>query len=232
MSDFFKFEDSAVDFPFYNNNPKLSESEWCTLILGLGLFIFLLIGPVIVPQSVFSISLFFALAIPTVYALKRNVILLFKKPKLSDLKLIILCFAGYYIYTVIVLVLFEVIGFQANPHAMIDTVTVNAMFIISVFSQLMGEELYKILIFLIVMYASYSVFKNRKFSMIISTFITLMAFGLAHYGAYGNLIQIILIQGFGSIFELYSYLKTKNIIVSYALHLLIDAIPFIFMAIS
>jgi membrane protease YdiL (CAAX protease family) len=51
-------------------------------------------------------------------------------------------------------------------------------------------------------------------------------FGLAHY-QYGPIIQILLIQGLGSIFDLYAYLKTKNVLVSYSAHLLFDFIPVI-----
>ena len=60
----------------------------------------------------------------------------------------------------------------------------------------------------------------------IATFVTLLVFGLAHYAAYGSLLQILLIQGLGSIICLFAYLKTKNMLVTYVAHLIIDFIPF------
>ena len=55
----------------------------------------------------------------------------------------------------------------------------------------------------------------------------LFNFGIIHSGAYsGKIVQILLIQGLGSIFALYPYLKTKNMINSYILHLLVDFVPF------
>lgn len=34
MSNFFKFEDEGIDFPFYNDIPKLSRVEWVILVLA------------------------------------------------------------------------------------------------------------------------------------------------------------------------------------------------------
>ena len=57
-------------------------------------------------------------------------------------------------------------------------------------------------------------------------FFALLFVGLAHYAAYGSLVQILLIQGLGSIICLFAYIKTKNMLVTYAAHLIIDLIPF------
>ena len=59
----------------------------------------------------------------------------------------------------------------------------------------------------------------------------MMAFGSMHVGAYGTLAQVLLVQWLGSIFDLYAYLKTKNVFVSYIAHLLFDFIPFFLEAI-
>ena len=57
---------------------------------------------------------------------------------------------------------------------------------------------------------------------------TMMVFGSIHEGAYGTLLQVLLIQGVGSIFDLYAYMKTKNVFVSYIAHLLFDFAPYFF----
>lgn len=57
--------------------------------------------------------------------------------------------------------------------------------------------------------------------------VTMIAFGTAHAGTYGTLLQVLLIQGLGSIFDLYAYIKTKNVLVSYIAHVLFDCIPFV-----
>ena len=55
--------------------------------------------------------------------------------------------------------------------------------------------------------------------------VTALVFGLAHYAAYGSIVQILLVQGLGCIIDMFAYLKTKNILTSYAAHLLLDFIP-------
>ena len=62
---------------------------------------------------------------------------------------------------------------------------------------------------------------------------SLFVFGIVHFSAYGgNILQILLIQGLGSIFDLYVYLKTKNVVNSYILHVFIDYIPFTMVMIA
>ena len=92
----------------------------------------------------------------------------------------------------------------------------------------MGEELFKVIAFLIAMFLIYRITKNRKVSMIIGVLAALLAFGALHYYSYsGNWPQIIFIIGIGSLFYFYAYLKTKNVMVSYIVHLLIDGIIFV-----
>ncbi len=55
--------------------------------------------------------------------------------------------------------------------------------------------------------------------------VTALVFGLTHYAAYGSIVQILLVQGLGCIIDVFAYLKTKNILTSYAAHLLLDLIP-------
>ncbi|WP_405267671.1 type II CAAX prenyl endopeptidase Rce1 family protein [Methanobrevibacter sp.] len=98
-----------------------------------------------------------------------------------------------------------------------------------VFSML-GEELVKFIPLMFFMRIIYKYTNNRKFAVIVSSVIVLIFFGLLHYDETATpLLSVLLIQGLGSIFELYGYAKTKNIFVPYLCHLLTDG--FIFLAI-
>lgn len=89
--------------------------------------------------------------------------------------------------------------------------------------QIFSEEIFRIFLFLILMYFLYKYTNNRKKSIIISTVLVLIVFGLMHVNTYGyNIIQILLLQGFGSIFEFLGYLKTKNLAIPIIIHLLIN----------
>ena len=94
------------------------------------------------------------------------------------------------------------------------------------FVQLFGEELFKTNMLLGCFLLLFRKTGNRKSAVVVATFVTLIVFGLAHYAAYGSLVQILLIQGLGSIICLFAYLKTKNMLVTYVAHLIIDLIPF------
>ncbi|WP_407376534.1 hypothetical protein [Methanobrevibacter sp.] len=48
--------------------------------------------------------------------------------------------------------------------------------------QLVGEELYKVFMLILLMAVIYRISKNRRISMVIAVFITLMIFGAAHEG--------------------------------------------------
>ena len=45
-----------------------------------------------------------------------------------------------------------------------------------------------------------------------------------HYNTYGNLLQVLCVQGVGGALMLYLYLRTKNIMVPYLAHMLLDVI--------
>ena len=83
------------------------------------------------------------------------------------------------------------------------------------------------------MYVVYRFTNNRNLALYIGIIATLLAFGLIHYSAYsGRILQTLLIQGLGSIFNLYAYMKTKNFVVSYAVHILIDFTGFFLKSIT
>ena len=90
--------------------------------------------------------------------------------------------------------------------------------------QLMGEELFKVIIILIMMLILYKLSKNRKASLAVSVFVALVAFGLMHAGEYGSILRVIIVQGLGSVFDVLLYLKTKNVFTSYLSHLIFDLI--------
>ena len=99
--------------------------------------------------------------------------------------------------------------------------------------QLLGEEFFKILLLLTIMHVVYKTTNNRGLSITLGVIGTLFIFGIIHSSAYsGRILQILLIQGLGSIFDLYGYMKTKNVVVSYIIHVIIDYIPFTIMMLN
>ena len=212
------------DIPFYNNIPKLAKLDWAILTGSVLLLIgFLTIIPL--PSEYLSISFFLLGLLPALYICKGKYNIFFKKISLKDIKLIILLLIGMYIYSIVMgAILVRLTGSIAG-HSEMNTVP-SLIFVISMIIQIFGEEFFKIFLLLILMYLVYRFTNNYKSSIIIGLIGSMVIFGLCHYRAYnGMILQILLLQGFGSIFEYFAYIKTKNLWVSYLLHLLRDILP-------
>ena len=227
----FEFLEDKIDFPFYNDIPKLSTKEWSLLAIVVVIFILLSLVKGI-PKFYHAILYCLVMLIPALYICKGNYSLFFKKPKLRNIKTIILCYILYNIYTIIMSIILKNTGYSVASN--VNTgLTINFMFYLSIAIQLIGEEFFKIFILLIIMYVVYRFTNNRNLALYIGIIATLLAFGLIHYSAYsGRILQILLIQGLGSIFNLYAYMKTKNFVVSYAVHILIDFTGFFLKSIT
>ena len=228
-----RFLENGVDFPFYNGNPKLSNAEW--LIFPIA--IILMIGSMFwipLPGQYFPIVFAILAIVPALYLCKGDYGLFFKKPRLRDFLTIILCWFGYYVWVVLMSVVLGSLGYEMSVNAVAMTYSNPSMFlIISDVIQLIGEEFLKIFVLLFVLYLVYKLTGNRGIALGVGIIISLLVFGLMHVGSYDSkILQIILIQGLGSIFCLYPYLKTKNVVVSYLLHLLVDFTSFAMVFVS
>lgn len=227
MDDFFKFENKDLDFPFYNRIPKISAIDWLVLLLGLLMLIGIFIIPYQLDDNIVSILICLVLLVPLLYVSRGKISLFVRKPEKRDIKLIILCLLGYYAYTLTLSLLLSQIGIETTSNVILET-DMDIVFWITTFIQLFGEELIKIVTFLITLFLTYKLTNNRKISVICGVITSMLFFGLLHYNAYnGALVQIISIIGIGSIFCTYPYLKTKNIVPGYIVHVLIDSIVFI-----
>lgn len=216
------------DFPFYNDIPKLSIAEWLLLVAAVVLML-LFINVIPLPESIFPVAICLVMLVPALYVCKGNYGLFFKKPKLRDILLVIICLFGYYFYVLLVALLLSALGIPTSSNAVLTEFQTPSLYlVVTVLMQLVGEEFFKIFMLLIAMYAVYRLTANRTLAIWIGVIVSLFIFGIAHFSAYGGkVLQILLIQGLGSIFDLYLYMKTKNVVVSYLLHVFIDFIPFV-----
>ncbi len=220
-----EFLEGGVDFPFYNDVPKLSGMEWLMLLI----VVILMMAYVTIKTMPFRDHLplvFFLLGVvPALYICKGNYGLFFKMPRLKDIALILGCVIGYYLYVLIIVVILFGLGIQTAAHAD-SSAPVTIVRVIDQLIQLWGEEFLKVFILLLVMFGVYKFTNNRKLSLTLGIVVTMFLFGLLHCDTYGGkVLQVLLIQGLGSIFELYAYLETKNVVVSYLIHLITDFIP-------
>lgn len=213
------WERENTDFPFYNDNPKLSNNKWYALIV---VSVFLALGSSSFGYDVYiSIGILVLPVLVVIYAFKGHFGEIVKVPELNDFWLIILCIIGELILT---LSLASIIP-GANVTAQDDfAVSLTVMNIIETVIQLIWEELYKFILFITALYVSYKFTSKRGFSVVIATVFALTFFGAMHLSVYSDLFYSVVTIGYGSIVTVYAYLRTKNLLVSYLVHLCYDLI--------
>jgi hypothetical protein len=102
LKDKFKFLDDGIDFPFYNDVPKLSTADWSIVLISV-ILVIITISLFSSHQALKSVMIFLVTIIPALYICKRNYGLFFKRIRLKDIKTIILSFLGYILYVMLIL---------------------------------------------------------------------------------------------------------------------------------
>ena len=209
--------DNDRDFPYYSENPRMPKIGWLILLICIPVsyFVYGIIPDEIISSAVFMLMLL----IPTLYFSKWDYSLIFQKPTKDELILAVLMFLAYFIYSAIFTTLLA-----ANGIPDVAGSDVNVVSIVSLVFTMMAEELTKFIPLMFLMRVFFKYTSNRRMSIIASSIITLTYFGLIHLTPETSIISVLLIQGMGSAFHLYAYLKTKNLFVSYISHLMTDAI--------
>ena len=219
--DRFKFEDGDFDFPFYNKNPHIPKWGWVVLFIVWFMGFFLAVSD----KLHFALMGCIVLIVPVLYFLKWDYKAIFRKPSRRDLLLVVALFAGYMIYSLAIGMVLEQIGIVSS--GTVDPTSVGAMILVITVFNVLGEEFIKFIPFMFLLRVIYKYSNNRKLSVIISVALIMIMFASIHAFNPIMFIFALFIQGFGSIFEFYGYIKTKNVLVSFLCHLLTD--EFIFM---
>ena len=225
MSEFFRFEDKTRDFPYYRQNPKISKNAWIVLLLLVP--VAFITYAIIAIDSEFIGSLIFCLMllIPILYYSNWDYSLIFRKPTKKEIRLAFLLFIGYLIYAIAVGEVLDL--FYQTSEVTSDYLGVSLESFVSLIFSMMGEELIKFIPLMFLMRLFYKYTQNRKASIVLSSAIIMVYFGLLHYDpGVTPMLSVLLTQGFGTIFELYGYIKTKNVFVPYMSHLFTDAFIF------
>jgi len=209
------------DFPFYKNNPRISKKGW--IILFISIFIGFIVSDLFYgfSQIIGSFLMLIVMIIPLLYYSKWDYSILMEKPNKDEIKLAILMFIFYLVYAAVmsfILGSLNLIGPDGGPADLVMTWDLYASLIFA----MMSEELIKFIPLMFFMKLFYKYSENKKVSFILSSLIVLVGFGILHFSDSVTIYSVLLLQGLGSIFELYGYFKTKNLFVPYLSHLLTD----------
>ncbi len=221
--DYFKFENKSLDFPIYKKNPHVSKLGWVVLFFA-SIFGFLIQG--FSGSELLDGIMFMAIIlIPLLYFLNWDYKAIFQKPKSKEIALAIALFVGYIIYAGLMSNALDYFSMNSTPT--IEENAITAMSLIPLVFSLMGEELIKFIPFIFFLRLFYKYSNNRKLSIIASMILVMVFFGFLHVMDVESIVGSLLLQGAGSIFEFYGYIKTKNILISYITHLCTDVFIFI-----
>lgn len=229
---FLEFDESR-DFPFYRYNPRISSGGWLLLILSVpvALLVYALVG--FESEIIASVLFCLVMLIPLLYFSKWDYSLMFRKPTKNEIILAILMFAGYMIYALCLGSVLDMVGLGGVEASSAEEVGVTIQSTVGLLFSMMGEELLKFIPLMFLMRLVYKFTDNLKISVAVSTALVLLGFGLLHYAPPTNtIVSVLLLQGLGSLFEMYGYLKTKNLFVPYISHLLTDAVMFIIILVG
>ncbi len=220
--DYFKFENKDLDFPVYKKNPYIPKSGWIVLIIAM--IVGFLMQGLSGNEMIDSILFCFIVLIPLLYYLKWDFKALFQKPKAKEIGLAVALFAGYLIYSYTVGSVLDY--FSLTGTSTLEGVSITWASIPPLLFSLMGEELIKLIPFLLFLRIFYKYSNNRKLSIVAAMLLVMVFFAMLHLMDLKSLPSVLLMQGLGSIFEFYGYIKTKNVFISYITHLLTDVFIF------
>jgi membrane protease YdiL (CAAX protease family) len=176
--------------------------------------------------TIFSGVLFLLLNIAGLeWSAKRNWRLLFRKVMLKDWKIIIGFTALTFVASYFDATFFKW-AFGAPVVNHMDTANLSTLIInlIEGLFQLFGEEFIAIIPFLAFVSLGKRFKLNQTFVLTAAVILSSIVFGMAHTWTYGGLIHGIIGVGISRIAITMSYVKTKNLWVSYIVHYLFDAI--------
>lgn len=211
-----------TEFPFFKDNPKLFRNKWISLIIGSA--VLFLCSFSFGDDDLSTIIVISTSILIPLYAFKGHWQEIFKKPEKNDIWIIIFCLICDTVLTLTLSILLGDIGISGADNSWLNY---NVIDLIFVCIQLLWEELLRYIPFIAALYLSYKYTSKRDLSVTIGTITCLIIFGLMHTSTYGNVIYALITIGFGSIFLAYSYIRTKNLFVTYILHLVIDFTIFI-----
>lgn len=216
----FFWERPGMDFPLYNDE---AMRLWQPLLL-IGSAIAALLSLSFLPDNRLAkgAALFFGTVVPYLIVARGNIFTIIKAPRLGDVVLVPTMLILTIGYSLGMGILLYNLGFEIQGNAVYNE-TRDAAFFAYLLVQLFGEEMIKLNIFLGVLILAFQRTGDRKKGVLIAIAITLFIFGIAHFRAYnGSVIQILLVQGLGSIFALFCYMRSKNVLTSYAMHVIQD----------
>ena len=210
------------DFPLYNT---MDNKDIAVLILCC-LMVFAVVSLRFhISGNLKSVLIFLIPFCGFLYVCRGKLNLIVKRLHKFDLGYILLYVLLYYFFAFAAGFLLLHLGFQLKPNAILS-VNKDAVFWVMFLIQVFGEELFKLSMFFIVLSLLYKhASKIDNYIIAISALITSLLFAAAHLFAYSSILQPLMILGIGNLVLILAYIQSKNVLIPYASHIIVDFIP-------
>ena len=225
-NDFFRFEDKEYDLPFLNGDSRFTTKNVAILLIG---FLITVVATFIIPPNgnVMLKAILFTVPqlLAIVYVFKDDMSNIFRMPKPRDIVIVIIGVILMFVFGILSNFIGMALGIPAQTNNSVNGSPL--ILIIRSIIQLLGEELVKVIpLIIIVAYLYKSI--GRKAAIIVAIIISQIIFALVHIPAYGFSIGFLLLyMGFSSIVLPLVYVKTKNVVLAYLIHLFYDLYVFL-----
>lgn len=186
----------------------------------VGILLFLIMTFIPIDHHIKSVLYFVVGIAVALFITKGKLNLLFKKPKLADIKTILISVIAYFVLNGLIHNIVSLIPHHQD--AGVNVALTNIPLLVVTALQIFGEEVFRFMPFILVAYFVYKFTQNRKHAVLLGAVASLIIFGALHTSAYGSFLFAVVGITIPAIALAYSYLKTKNIFVSYLVHLIID----------
>lgn len=227
------WERRGTDFPYYNDRPVVVEWwRWVALLVSVGVALALLLSwrpednwVAVVPRVLFLAIQLGALIV----LLPTGWTALFRRVSWWDLGVVAIFTALCALATLIGVLIWTQMGHHVTADNASEGITRGGTFgaigfLFGTLFQLMGEELFALIPFLAILWFLYKICKwDRRWSVVVALLISSLIFAIGHLSAYdGQLAQILLTILPTRIVLTLAYIRTKNIWVSFAVHVAWD----------
>ena len=186
----------------------------------VGILLFLIMTFIPIDHHIKSVLYFVVGIAVALFITKGKLNLLFKKPKLADIKTILISVIAYFVLNGLIHNIVSLIPHHQD--AGVNVALTNIPLLVVTALQIFGEEVFRFMPFILVAYFVYKFTQNRKHAVLLGAVASLIIFGALHTSTYGSFLFAVVGITIPAIALAYSYLKTKNIFVSYLVHLIID----------
>ena len=214
--------ESFTDIPIYNT---MDNRDIAVLALSFILVFAVVSMRSLIPSNLKSVFIFLFPFCGIPYVCRGKLNLIVKRLHKIDLVYIFVYVVFYYMLSMGAGAVLYYLGFPLKPNAVLN-MDKDAVFWILFFVQILGEELFKLSVFITALSLLYKYASKIDNCMIaISMILTSVLFGAIHMFAYSSLLQPLLILGLGNLVLIFAYVQSKNILIPYVSHLVVDLIP-------